>query len=254
VPVLILTGDISHATSRAVTQAGCELLSKPASLTALRKAIAHLLTPPTGTRQPVVFVVDDDDDVRGAIMATLEADGRRATGYPSGEAFLQAFRPGAGDCLLVDAVLPGISGIELLEQLRAMGHVIPVIVVTGQSDVQMAIHAIKAGASDFIEKPVSRANLLASVVHALAGSQEAAKLAARHEAAAALVAGLTPRQREIMTMVLAGHPSKNIAADLGISQRTVEKHRASIMHRTGAASLPSLARLALAASSETASA
>ncbi|MDQ2762620.1 MAG: response regulator, partial [Pseudomonadota bacterium] len=249
VPALILTGDISHATSRTVAEAGCALLSKPATLPALREAIARLLTPPADAGQPVVFVVDDDDEVRGAIMAVLEADGRTTSGYPGGEAFLQAFRPGTGDCLLVDAALPGISGVELLEQLRAEGHGLPVIVVTGQSDVPMAIRAMKAGASDFIEKPVSRAALLASIVHALDGSRDAAKLVAWRDAAAAQVAGLTPRQREIMALVLAGQPSKNIAADLGISQRTVENHRASIMHRTGTTSLPALARLALAASS-----
>ncbi len=253
VPVLILTGDISNATSRAVSEAGCALLSKPASLPALREAIARLLAPPPGTGQPVVFVVDDDD-VRGTIMAVLEADGRAASGYPSGEALLQAFRPdtfrlGAGDCLLIDAALPGISGIELLERLRATGHGLPEIVVTGQSDVPMAIRAMKAGASDFVEKPVSRPALLASIVRALDGSRDAAKLASWHDAAAVAVAALTPRQREIMALVLAGHPSKNIAADLGISQRTVENHRASIMHRTGTTSLPALARLALAASS-----
>jgi two-component system CheB/CheR fusion protein len=247
VPVLILTGDISNATRRAVVDAGCGMLSKPAALPALREAIAHLLAPPTGAGQPVVFVVDDDDEVRGAILAVLEADGRTASGYPSGEAFLQAFRPGDGDCLLIDAVLPGISGVELLEQLREAGHGLPVIVVTGQSDVPTAIRAMKAGASDFIEKPVSRAGLLASVVHALEGSHDAAKVVERHDAAAAMVAGLTRRQREIMDLVLAGHPSKNIASDLGISQRTVENHRASIMHRTGTTSLPALARLALAA-------
>jgi len=249
VPALILTGDISTATLRAVTDAGCALLSKPAGLPELREAIARLLALPADTEQPVVFVVDDDDDVRGAIMAVLEADGRTTSGYPSAEAFLQAFRPGAGDCLLVDAALPGISGVELLEQLRAAGHGLPVIVVTGQSDVPMAIRAMKAGASDFVEKPVSRPGLLASIVHALEGSRDAAKLTAWRDAAAAQVAGLTPRQREIMALVLAGHPSKNIAADLGISQRTVENHRASIMHKTGTNSLPALARLALAASS-----
>ena len=250
VPILILTGDISNATIRAVAEAGCAMLSKPASLQALRDAITHLLSPPLDTGKPMIFVVDDDDDVRGALIAVLEADGRTAVGYPSGEALLQDFHPGGGDCLLIDAALPGIGGIDVLERLRSAGHGLPAIVVTGQSDVPMAIRAMKAGASDFIEKPVSRTSLLASIVHALEDSQDAAKLTARHDAAAARVAGLTPRQREIMTLVLAGHPSKNIAADLGISQRTVENHRASIMHRTGAASLPALARLALAASSE----
>ena len=135
----------------------------------------------------------------------------------------------------------------MLERLRAAGHAVPAIVMTGQSDVPMAICAMTAGASDFIEKPVDRPGLLASIALAMERSLDTAKLAAWHKAAAAQVAGLTPRQREIMSLVLAGHPSKNIAADLGISQRTVENHRASIMHRTGSASLPALARLALAA-------
>ena len=248
-PVLILTGDISNATLRAVADGGCALLSKPAGLPALRQTIAHLMAHPSEAAENMMFVVDDDDDVRGAIMAVLEADGRAVAGYPSGEAFLSAFRPGAGHCLLIDAVLPGIGGIDLLEHLRATGHELPVIVITGQSDVPMAIRAMKAGASDFIEKPVCRPGLLASVVHALEGSRDAAKVTARRDAAMAQIAGLTPRQHEIMALVLAGQPSKNIAADLGISQRTVENHRASIMHRTGAASLPALARLALAASS-----
>ena len=119
--------------------------------------------------------------------------------------------------------------------------------ITGNSDVPMAVQAMKAGASDFIEKPISRSELLASVERALEQSRDSSKLSAWREAAADALAGLTPRQHQIMDLVLAGHPSKNIAADLGISQRTVENHRASIMTKTGSKSLPALARLALAA-------
>ncbi|WP_254066569.1 chemotaxis protein CheB [Acidisoma sp. S159] len=247
-PAIILTGDICRSTLRAVAEAGCSVLSKPVGLAELGQAIARALMPPDLGR-PVIFVVDDDEFVRGVLMETLEGDGRTVAGFPSGEAFLQAYRPGAAGCLLLDAALPGMSGIELLEKLRAAGQNLPVIVITGQSDVPMAIRAMKAGASDFIEKPIDRPGLLASVARALEQSLDAAKLTAWHAAAAAQVAGLTLRQREIMTMVLAGQPSKNIAADLGISQRTVENHRASIMHKTGMSSLPALARLALAASS-----
>mgnify|MGYP001553662923 CR=1 FL=1 len=118
---------------------------------------------------------------------------------------------------------------------------------TGDSDVPMAVQAMKAGASDFIEKPVGRNELLACVERALEQSRDSSKLLASRETAAHAVAGLTPRQREIMELVLAGHPSKNIAADLGISQRTVENHRAAIMKTTGTKSLPALARLALVA-------
>ena len=210
--------------------------------------MARVLAPIADAEQSLIAIVDDDDEVRHAIMEVLENDGRRVVGFASGEDFLRAFRHGSAACLLIDAALPGMSGIDLLEQLRAAGYSLPAIVITGQSDVPMAIRAMKAGASDFIEKPVDRPGLLASVGRALEQSHDAAKLAAWHVAAAEQVAALTPRQREIMTMVLAGLPSKNIAADLGISQRTVESHRASIMHRTGTNSLPALARLALAAS------
>jgi two-component system CheB/CheR fusion protein len=245
-PVIILTGDISSATLRAVTVGGCALLSKPVGLLKLRGAIARVLaSPPEGA--PVISVVDDDDDVRRAIMEILKSDGRAAAGFASGEAFLKAFRPADTSCLLIDAALPGISGIDLLEQLRAGGHAVPAIFITGQSDVPMAIRAMKAGASDFIEKPVERLSLLASVARAVERSLDAAKLASWHDEAVARVAGLTPRQREIMGLVLAGQSSKKIAADLRISPRTVDNHRAHIMHRTGADSLPALARLALAA-------
>ena len=150
-------------------------------------------------------------------------------------------------CLVIDAYLPGMDGIELLRRLDDAGHRLPAIMITGNSDVPMAVQAMKAGASDFIEKPISRDELLASVERALEQSRDSSKLLAWREDAANHVAGLTPRQRQIMALVLAGHPSKNIAADLGISQRTVENHRASIMKKTGSKSLPALARLALAA-------
>jgi two-component system CheB/CheR fusion protein len=121
--------------------------------------------------------------------------------------------------------------------------------ITGNGDVPMAVQAMKAGALDFIEKPFNHSDLRANVERALEQSRDSGKLFAWREAAANHIAALTPRQRQIMDLVLAGHPSKNIAADLAISQRTVETHRASIMKKTGAKSLPALARLALAAAS-----
>jgi two-component system CheB/CheR fusion protein len=140
-----------------------------------------------------------------------------------------------------------MDGIELLRRLGDAGHRLPAIMITGNSDVPMAVQAMKAGASDFIEKPISREELIASVERALEQSRDSSKLSAWREDAANHIAGLTPRQHEIMALVLAGHPSKNIAADLGISQRTVENHRATIMKKTGSKSVPALARLALAA-------
>jgi two-component system CheB/CheR fusion protein len=192
-------------------------------------------------------VVDDDRNLRDIVRSVLEEDGRMVQDYGSAEAFLSAYRPGTLGCLLIDAYLPGIGGLELLLQLQEFGDVLPAIMVTGRSDVSMAVQAMKAGAVDFIEKPISAMDLLGSINLALERASDAATRVAWQDSAAAHIADLTPRQRQIMDLVLAGHPSKNIAADLGISQRTVESHRASIMRTTESKSLPALARLALAA-------
>ena len=178
----------------------------------------------------------------------LRENGYAVEIFASGEAFLEAYRPGREGCLLVDARMPGMSGLELLQRLKGEGHRLPAIMITGSGDVPMAVEAMKAGAVDFIEKPIGRDELLASVERALDQTRDSGKLSVcARETAATRVASLTTRQRQIMDLVLAGHPSKNIAADLGISQRTVENHRAAIMKKTGSKSLPALIRMALAA-------
>jgi two-component system CheB/CheR fusion protein len=141
-----------------------------------------------------------------------------------------------------------MTGLELLRKLHDDGHSLPAIMITGDSDVAIAVEAMKAGAIDFIEKPIGREELIASLNRALELSRDSHKFVERRESAATHLEGLTPRQIQVMEMVLAGQPSKNIAADLGISQRTVENHRMRIMKRTGSRSLPALARLALIAS------
>ncbi|MFG1376808.1 response regulator transcription factor [Xanthobacter autotrophicus] len=140
-----------------------------------------------------------------------------------------------------------MKGLELLQRLHEAGHGLPAVMITGNSDVRMAVQAMKAGAFDFIEKPVGRSELLGCVAQALEQARDADTRPVWHAAAAEHLGSLTPRQREVLDLVLAGHPSKNIAIDLGISRRTVENHRAAIMKKTGAKSLPALARLALAA-------
>lgn len=256
VPVIILTGDISTETLRAVALHGCEHLHKPANLRELIAAIERLIpsrnavAPCAVTAEagaPVVFVVDDDSHVREAVRTMLEDEGQLVEDYADAEAFLAAYRPGRKACLLIDANLPGLGGIDLLKRLKADGHLLPAVMITGHSDVAMAVEAMKAGASDFLEKPIHGAELLAGIARALEQAEDSGKLSSWRQDAADHLAGLTRRQRQIMEMVLAGHPSKNIAADLGISRRTVENHRASIMKRTGSRSLPALARLALAA-------
>jgi two-component system CheB/CheR fusion protein len=267
VPVIILSGDISTETLRDVTQENCLHLCKPVELSALAAAIQKAL--PTGTAvaraqkagdgvadgdraAPVVLIIDDDEQVRAALRSVLQEDGRRVEAYEDAETFLTAYQPGTLGCLLLDATLPGMSGLDLLRHLRLAGDSLPSVVITGNSDVKLAVQAMKAGADDFIEKPIGYQDLLKTIDKAVEHSLDGAKRAAWRETAANHIADLTPRQREIMDRVLAGQPSKNIAADLGISQRTVENHRASIMKRTGAQSLPALARLAVtAALSET---
>lgn len=262
IPVVVLTGDISTETLRDIASQNCVRLNKPVKLLELTQVIQRLLPiaqpavqaraplaaeAASGPRPPIIFVVDDDNNVREEIRGVLEEDGRTVEDYADCETFLEAYRPGREACLLIDAYLPGMNGLELLQRLNDTGHRLPAIMITGNSDVPMAVQAMKAGASDFLEKPIGSGELLASVERALEQSHDSNKLRAWREAAANHIARLTPREREIMELVLAGHPSKNIAADLGISQRTVENHRASVMKKTGAKSLPALARLALAA-------
>jgi two-component system CheB/CheR fusion protein len=251
-PVVILTGDISQETMTSVAAADCVQINKPVQLEKLSRLIQRMLPDAVapvmpGPQDGTVFIVDDDPGVRTGITALLTHEGRHSVGFDSCEAFIEAYRPGPRQCLLVDAHLPGMGGLDLLRHMRDSGQPLSAIVLTGDGDVGMAVEAMKAGASDFIEKPVSSADLLASIArvldlaHGTEGRQEWERQAADK------IARLTARQHEIMMMVLDGHPSKNIAADLQISQRTVENHRAAIMHKTGSSSLPALARLAVAA-------
>ena len=260
VPVIVLTGDISTKTLRDIALQKCEYLKKPTSLKELTAAIERLASASAlggsvaafpidsvAATTPVIFVIDDDRSVRDAIRNMLEHNGHLVEDYEDGESFLEAYRPGRDGCLLIDANLPGISGLELLKRLKDARHLMPAVMITGQSDVAMAVEAMKAGASDFLEKPIHSVELLAGVGRALELSRDSGKLLEWRQEAADHLVGLTRRQHQVMEMVLAGHPSKNIAADLGISQRTVENHRASIMKKTGTRSLPALARLALVA-------
>ncbi len=263
IPAIILTGDISTDAIREIAHQGCMHLNKPVKARELTQLVQRLLAAPKpvphgGSPQQVqtpgethsetIFVVDDDVNVRQTMRELLQAVGRHVESYASGEEFLEAYHPGGDGCLLVDAGMPGMSGLEVMQQLKAGGHPLPAIMITGNGDVPMAVQAMRAGAADFIEKPIGREELLASIERAMEQRRDSAKLSAWREAAAARIGTLTTRQRQIMDLVLAGHPSKNIAADLGISQRTIENHRAAIMKKTGSKSFPALIRLALAAS------
>ncbi|MFN4354789.1 chemotaxis protein CheB [Parvibaculum sp.] len=261
-PVIILTGDISARLLRNIAANNCIQLNKPVKSNELTDAIQRLIPaaavpmpePEASSAaldetsgNPIIFIVDDDSQIRRAIRDLLEADGFAVEDYADSESFLKSYRPGGEACLLIDAMLPGMDGFGLLQHLSDRGHSLPAVMITGNGDVSMAVRAMKAGAVDFIEKPIGHGELLTGIRRALDQSRDWTKLSAWREKAARKLALLTERQRQIMELVLAGQPSKNIAADLGISQRTVEGHRAAIMKKTGSKSLPALARLALAA-------
>ena len=258
IPVVILTGDITTAALRDISRRDLVRLNKPVKSVELLSLVGRLLPSPLAAEMPsaalgasaaaTVCVIDDDDALRQTLRIALEAEGFGVQDFASGASFFASYRAGQVDCLLVDAYMPGMDGMDVLAKLRGDGDRIPAIMITGSSDVAMAVGAMKAGAFDFIEKPIGNGDLLACLARAIAISKDANQRTAWQAAAVRQLAALTPRQREIMDMVLAGHPSKNIAADLHISQRTVENHRASIMRKSGVRSLPALARLALAAS------
>jgi len=264
IPAVVITGDISTQTLRAIANLGSTHLDKPVETAELLRVVTQLLAAskpaakieakieaktmaPSEPSSSTIFVVDDDPGVRDVVREMLESHGWDVETFGSCEAFLAALRPGRRGCLVIDAVLPGMSGLELLIRLKADGIALPSIMITGQGDVSMAVKAMRAGASDFIEKPFGHEELLASINNALEPIPEAGPEQARRVAAAAHLKSLTKRQRQILGLVLAGHPSKNIAADLGISQRTVENHRAAIMQKTGSRNIPALIRLAVAA-------
>ena len=262
IPAIILTGDISSDTLRKIAHAGCVYLSKPATAEVLTQQIHGLIdakplavapaSPPPAVRSaggdgPTIFVVDDDRVVLGDMQRLLQEHGHAAEVFSSGEAFLEADRPDRKGCLVVDALMPGVGGIALLERLKAANRGLPTIMITGQGDISMAVQAMKAGATDFLEKPVHPDALLASIQRAFAYMQDAAQLSAWRESAAERLARLTPRERDVLDLVVKGRPNKLIADDLGISQRTVENHRAAVMKRTGVSTLPDLIRLVMAA-------
>jgi two-component system CheB/CheR fusion protein len=270
VPVVILTGDISTGTLREIARHGCIQRNKPLKAEELTRLVATLLADhrmsPVAveaipkrqadaarrSQPPTVFVVDDDREVREAMRGLLEQAGRTVEAFASAEAFLEAYQPGRNGCLLVDARMPGMGGIDLLDRLKAKSHALPAIVITGYGDVPLAVRAMKAGAAGFVEKPVQPDELLASVARILEETRDSSELASWREATASRVTGLTARQRQVMDLVIEGNPNKEIAALLGISQRTIENHRAAVMKRVGASSLSELIHLAFAASQDSA--
>jgi two-component system response regulator FixJ len=200
---------------------------------------------------PVVHVIDDDEAVRQSLAFLLASSGFPVRIYDSAPAFLDALTALQPGCVLTDVRMPGMSGLDLQRELIARRITLPVIVMTGHGDVALAVEAMKAGAVDFIEKPFSDDTILDAI---RAAFDRHARDAAQNGEAAAIAARiqtLTPREREVLDGLVAGLPNKTIAYDLDISPRTVEVHRANLMTKMAAASLPELVRMVLSARTST---
>mgnify|MGYP005856479993 CR=1 FL=1 len=196
--------------------------------------------------EPTVYIVDDDQEVREAIQLLMRSVGLEARSFASAQAFLEQFDPRHTGCLVLDVRLKGMSGLDLQERLSREPIHPPVIIITGHGDVPMAVRAVKAGAVDFIEKPFNDQTLLDAVHRAFALDANNRGQASRRSEIQERLARLTPREREILDQVVAGKRNKVIAIDLGISQSTVEAHRAKVMEKMGAGSLSELMRLLMA--------
>ena len=190
-----------------------------------------------------VFIVDDDEAVRGSLKLLLRTLSLRAQAYASAQEFLASFDPRRSGCLVLDIRMPGMSGLELQEELNTRGAMLPIIFITGHGDVPMAVEAMQRGAMDFLQKPFRDQDLLDRINRALEKDRVGRELLGNRERIQARIAELTPREREVLTLVTQGQANKVIAADLQLSQRTVEIHRAHVMEKMGANSLAHLVRM-----------
>ena len=208
-----------------------------------------------------VFVLDDDEAVRDSVVVLLECEGFRVESFASPVAFLESDAPSRRGCLLVDVRMPQMSGLDVQERLALDGRALPVIVMTGHADVPLAVRAMKAGAVDFVEKPFDEQTLIGSVKAALTRTVPPSALPVAQAPAPAAAApapaaspevmerlsSLTPRERDVLRWLIEGKSNKIIAFELSISPRTVEIHRARVMEKMRADSLPTLVRMALSA-------
>ncbi len=193
--------------------------------------------------EPAVFVVDDDAAVRRFLAGLIESVELCVEAYASAQDFLEAYEPGRPGCLVLDVRMPGMSGLELQRELTDRAIDLPVIVLTGHGNVQVAVHAMKAGAVDFIEKPFDNELLLDRIQKAVAGNVRAASERVKRNEIAIRLQQLTPRERQVLDLVISGETNKGVARHLDISERTVEIHRANVMRKMRATSLADLVRL-----------
>jgi len=194
---------------------------------------------------PTIYVVDDDEGVRNSLRFLLKSVGLTARTLSSAREFLETYRPRQPGCVVLDVRMPGMSGLELQQQLNLRGAIIPVIFITGHGDIPMAVEAMQHGAFDFLQKPFRDQDLIDRIQRALERDARNRAALAQHDRIRERFATLTPREREVLALMTRGKPNKVMAAELGVSQRTVEIHRARVMEKTGAASLAQLVRMAM---------
>jgi RNA polymerase sigma factor (sigma-70 family) len=194
--------------------------------------------------QSIVFVIDDDAALREALRSLIRSVGLQAELFGSTQEFMQVKRPEVPSCLVLDIRLPGISGLDFQRKLTETHISIPIIFITGHGDIPMSVRAMKAGAVEFLTKPFRDQDLLDAIQVALEGDRDRRQ----HEAEITLLqerlAELTPREREVLPLVVSGLPNKQIAAEIGTSEATVKVHRSQLMRKMGAESLPGLVRMA----------
>jgi len=181
--------------------------------------------------EPTVFLVDDDAAMLKSLSLLIKSVGLEAEAYLSAQDFLDSYDPARPGCLVLDVRMPGMSGLELQDMLLKQGITIPVIIITGHADVPVAVQTLKKGAMDFLEKPFSDQVLLERIRDAVSQDAEIRKERTVQEAVQQRIAMLTPREREVMNFVVAGKLNKVIASELGLSQKTVEFHRARVMKK-----------------------
>ena len=196
-------------------------------------------------RSPIVHIVDDDEAVCSSLRLLLKSRGIPAVSHGSAEDFLAKYDPEQPGCLVLDVRMPGMSGLELQDELNRRGAVIPVIFITGHGDVPMAVEAMQHGAADFLQKPFKDQDLTDRIQQALAIDRRNRELLREKDAIRARLASLSPREMQVLRLVTLGKSNKVIAGDLGVSQRTVEIHRAHLMERMAATSLAQLVRMTM---------
>jgi two-component system response regulator FixJ len=195
--------------------------------------------------EPTVFIVDDDQAVARSLRWLIESVQLRVETFASAQAFLDGYAAAKPGCLVLDVRMPGMSGIELQERLTVQRIRIPIIFITGHGDVQMAVRAVQAGAFDFIEKPFNDQDLLDRIQRAIAVDSERRGRDSQRARLSALFASLTPREREVMDLVVEGMSNKAVANTLGLSAKTVEVHRAKVMEKMNARSVSDLVKMSM---------